>query len=215
LKVDEAQSTRDRILDAAANVFGEKGYRDAGVREICQAAGVNLAAVNYHFGDKASLYRQVIAHTIRQTLAGMPPIRGFEAGRTPPERLEAFIESFMGRVFSVQTRARVLRFMLREIVDPSPALGVIVEQVMRPHFDGLCDIVRGFVGDGADDAFVRRCAMSVIGQCIFYRHNSEALALLDPRLSFDEACVKRLAKHIAAFSIAAIERLAEQGEGER
>ena len=48
-------NTRQRVLEAAGEVFAERGFRAATVREICQRAKANLAAVNYHFGDKERL----------------------------------------------------------------------------------------------------------------------------------------------------------------
>ena len=48
--------TRKRILDAACIVFSNKGFRDATIGDICKLAGSNSASVNYHFGDKESLY---------------------------------------------------------------------------------------------------------------------------------------------------------------
>ena len=45
-------TTKDRLLAAACAVFADKGYRAATVVEICTAAEANIAAVNYHFGNK-------------------------------------------------------------------------------------------------------------------------------------------------------------------
>ncbi len=55
-------STKARILEAAGGVFAAKGFESATIREICQLAGANLAAVNYHFGDKQRLYVEAVKH---------------------------------------------------------------------------------------------------------------------------------------------------------
>ena len=52
--------TRARLLDVATQVFAESGYYAATIRDIAQHAGTNVAAVNYHFGDKLSLYTEIL-----------------------------------------------------------------------------------------------------------------------------------------------------------
>src|SRR5207302_1646729 len=58
------QSTRDRILDAAEQLFGANGVDGTSLREITKDANVNLAAVNYHFQSKEALLRAVVARRI-------------------------------------------------------------------------------------------------------------------------------------------------------
>ena len=57
-------ATRNKLLEAAGQVFAEHGYHSATVREICMRAGANVAAVNYHFGDKLELYTEVLRRSV-------------------------------------------------------------------------------------------------------------------------------------------------------
>jgi AcrR family transcriptional regulator len=61
----ESHTTRERILRAAECLFGQHGFSDSSLRQITDEAGVNLASVNYHFGSKEELYRQVLLRCVR------------------------------------------------------------------------------------------------------------------------------------------------------
>ena len=58
----QAQETRTRLMEAAIEIFAEQGYRSARVRDICEKGRANIAAVNYHFGDKQRLYEACLDH---------------------------------------------------------------------------------------------------------------------------------------------------------
>src|SRR5918998_5615769 len=60
MAVREAAGTKERILDAAQELFGIHGLAGTSLRAVTAAAGVNLAAVNYHFGSKEELFRAVV-----------------------------------------------------------------------------------------------------------------------------------------------------------
>jgi AcrR family transcriptional regulator len=63
--IPDSDGTREKLLEAAAEVFAETGYYGATVRQICARAGANIALVNYHFGDKMGLYTEVLQKSVR------------------------------------------------------------------------------------------------------------------------------------------------------
>src|SRR4051812_20479295 len=90
--------TRQRLLEAAGEVFADFGFRKATVRDICSRAEANVAAVNYHFGDKHKLYSEVLKYAHGCAIAKYPPSLGLSPDSLPEKRLHAFVLSFLQRL---------------------------------------------------------------------------------------------------------------------
>lgn len=88
-------STCDRILDAAERLFAEQGFHPTTLRQITQAAGANLAAVNYHFGSKQALIRAVFRRRLDAlNAARLERLETVHDGNRQPE-LEAVLDAFV------------------------------------------------------------------------------------------------------------------------
>src|SRR5437868_11325514 len=109
------ERTRAKLLDAAGEVFSERGYYDATVREICARAGANVAAVNYHFRDKERLYTTCLARWAQTALEKYPPLLGLPADAPLEQRLEAFVHSFLLRLLDNSRFAWHGKLMSREM----------------------------------------------------------------------------------------------------
>jgi hypothetical protein len=96
--------------------------------------------------------------------------------------------------------------MAHEMIEPTAALGRIVEQMIRPLYDRLCSVVRAIGGGGLAVAEVESAAKSIVGQCLFYKHCSPVLRFLEGRPP-DERDIDALADHIVTFSVAGIRAL--------
>ena len=92
--------TRARLLHAAERLFADRGFKKVTVRDICRAARANVAAVNYHFGDKLGLYREVMQSAIDRIRATNDVARKAGLGRTAEERLRRSIVIFVTRLLA-------------------------------------------------------------------------------------------------------------------
>ncbi len=200
--------TRRQLLEAAGAVFAGAGFRDATVREICRRAGANIAAVNYHFGDKETLYAEVLRYAHGRALQKYPPLLDVSPDAPPEKKLRAFVHSFLLRIFDKGPTAWHGKLMLREMIEPTAALDSLVEERMRPMAGQLRQIVAEILDCPPNDERVRLCGMSVVSQCVFYHHCRPVVSRLFPKhLPRDAAGIGRLASHITTFSLAAMKHL--------
>jgi AcrR family transcriptional regulator len=204
-RVDPA--TRARVLRAAAELFAERGFHGTTVRDIATRAGANVAAGHYHFGSKRDLYIEVLRATfaeVRGVLArgGVQPSAA-ALDRMSRSKLEALLAKRVRLVLENLHGA----LMQREMLDPSDALPIVVAEFIAPMMEDAAAVVRR-LAPGLDDEALRWCVMSIMGQSIFYRFTMPAsLSVLGLR-TFSAAYARRLAAHIAAFSIGGLARVA-------
>jgi AcrR family transcriptional regulator len=203
--------THTRLLTAAERLFAERGFRKVTVRDICRAARANVAAVNYHFGDKLGLYREVLRSAIDRMRANNDAARRAAQGRSPEERLRRWIETFVTRLLSSDFDT-VYRLVHREVNDPTPALDDLVEQGIRPRIEYLAGLVADVLGVSVSDARVTRCVATIQTQVIAYLPHPIAARVglaLHPKGAADVAAA---AGHIADFSLGGVRAVARAAE---
>ncbi len=206
---DPAQlATRQQILEVAGEVFAEVGFRNATVREICHRAGVNNAAINYHFGDKETLYTEVLRYSQEKAHEKYPLLLNINASAAPEEKLRAFIQSFLLRIFEKGVIAWHGKLMSREMMEPTAALDSIIAEKIRPMAEQLRVLVAEILKRPPGDDTVRLCSFSIVSQCVFYHHCRPVLTRLYPNQPpLDSLGAAHLAEHITRFSLAALKNL--------
>jgi TetR/AcrR family transcriptional regulator, regulator of cefoperazone and chloramphenicol sensitivity len=206
---DRSTETRLKLIEAAAEAFSELGFRDATVREICRRAGANVAAVNYHFGDKDRLYSAALDHCIRVAHEKYPPNLGVTATDPPDKRLAAFVRSLLLRLFDSSRASRHGQLIARELVDPTPALDEQVKSTIGPMMAQLDVALREMVGDSLTDEQRHALALQVLSQCTAYHHYRPLIDRLYPDQGIDAAAIGRLAEQITQFTLSGIRGLVE------
>lgn len=142
------QSTWDarrlQILDAAGPIFAERGYQDATIREISSVAGVNLASINYYFGDKQTLYAEALRIAQKRNVA-MGWLGADDIAEDPRQALKSFLDAMLARMLSRLQQSWEGRLLMREVLQPTHASGQVVEEYFRPVFDCLMNILRALL----------------------------------------------------------------------
>ena len=208
-EISASNETRRRLLEAAGAVFAKKGFRNATIREICRRARANLAAVNYHFGDKERLYLAVLVYAHTRARGKYPLFSGDSEDIPPALRLRAFIHDFMFSLLDEGIPAWYSKLMAREMIDPTTALDTVVGNMMRPMAEKLGAIVRELLGAGVTDDQVRYCQLSIVSQCVHYRHARPVIERLFPQQKYGPADIQALVDHITRFSLIALKGLAQ------
>jgi TetR/AcrR family transcriptional regulator, regulator of cefoperazone and chloramphenicol sensitivity len=202
---DDEQGTRRRLLEAAGQIFADKGFDRATGKEICERAGTNTAAVNYYFGGMEGLYAAVLweAHNRFVTfemasaaVAGQTDVKG---------RLEAIIRLIIRTITGPVSSSWVLRVLGREILAASAALDTIREKEIVPKARLLRSIVSELMDLPEDHPAVARGCVSVLAPCfMLLLFDRRTLKRALPKLSLSAEDSDALVQHLVQFSLAGL-----------
>jgi AcrR family transcriptional regulator len=197
------RETHDRLLAAATRLFAERGFAKVTVRDICDRAHANVAAVNYHFGGKVGLYEQVLRSAIAIMQATTTQAREAGAGRPPAEQLRIYVQIFIERIVGAGHNSWIHRLMTHEMSDPTPGLDLVIDQVIRPRMEFVGGIIAALIAAPPDDPRVALCSMSVQAQCMALM-NAQIGERINPQMKITPARLDSIAEHITNFSLAGI-----------
>lgn len=198
----ELESAKERLLEAAQEVFAERGYAAASVRDICGQAGVNIAAVNYYFGDKERLYIEAVK-TAHSCAMAEPPMPEWPAGYSPWQKLREFIGVVVQRIMRDQ-KPHLMQLVMRELSQPTAACAEVVRDSIRPMADVLMSILSELMpGVRPEECYM--FGFSVMGQILIHKQNRPVVRGLMGDDAHDRLTTEHIAQHIFAIMQAGIE----------
>jgi len=198
--------TRQRLIESAAVLFAANGFENVTVREICKESNANVAAINYHFGDKAGLYRAVITVAISVMLETNELSQRAGDGLSPEDQLRGFVRVFVTRLNSDGPIAWIHRLMAREFEHPTEALDQVMTQVVKPRLEYLFGVVGAVMQLPPSDVRVIRCVGSLQMQCFMAaRRMPTPLERTFGPMTRD---IEGTAAHIAEFSLGGMRAMA-------
>jgi AcrR family transcriptional regulator len=211
-RIDQSVSvTQYRILEAAGDIFAESGFRNATVREICKRAGVNLAAVCYHFGDKERLYFEVLRYWHDVSMKIYPMDSAVNKDLSPEERLRNFIRLFLLRMLDKGKPAWFGKLIAKELTEPTAAFDRLVEEIVRPFYRILELIIAEILGNRVSEEKIRFCCESIISQCLRYEIKPVITRVFQKDVYSPEG-IERIADHITQFSLMGLKYLLKGGK---
>ena len=155
-------STKDRILASAILLFESNGFEGASVRAICSQANANIAAINYYFGSKETLYGEVVKHVFLASDGSETMPRLAHNPMEPIAQLFAGVEWHVTR-YLPRENSTLATFIRRELANPSPLLQEIVDLTILQSLVALKEIVTAILPDGVSDDEINHHCLQING----------------------------------------------------
>ena len=175
--------SRERLLEAAVDVFGKYGFESATTRRIANAANVNIAAIPYYFSGKEGLYHAAVTHIVEKIEAKGGNILKNKVALATKKHLSRedaieTLETLLGAVIDFMVGSpeapRVARMLLREQLDPSSAYDIIYSRVMSRIINSIAEFLT-VIHEDIPPRTARLRAMAIMGQVIAFRVGRETM----------------------------------------
>lgn len=205
-----AQETRRKLMEAAGRVFAAHGLHAATIKQITDAAGVNMAAVNYHFRDKFELYEAIVLEAFNEAIAPMAKV--VLPDGPPAARLEAFVETFLRHLLAPNRPEWQKAIISRETTHPVSRLGDAIRDGIRQNTRQLRRIFQDLLGPEVSENMMAMAVCGTIGQCLFFIDHRPMIEHIFPQATVVDD-IPALAKGIVAIvlrGVAATNRDAQE-----
>ena len=198
---ERSAQARLKLLEQATRVFAAKGYAGASTREICEAAGVNLSAIRYYFGNKEGLFRAALFGPIRVVTER---IAGFD---DPSLDFAQAMRMVLGPLLEMAHRngdeLQVTRLYLRESLEPTPIFRDLVQREILPFHQALAALLARHCKLAAADAEIHQLAFAMVAMANDYCISRAYMNILAPevlaRPQADTLVLERLLDYCAAM----------------
>lgn len=199
-----AEITRQALLDHATDVFAENGFDHASVREITRRAAANQAAINYHFGGKEALYREVLRLAVA-AISESSLLDDDTIGRlTREEAVRLFIRQQVTPLLKRGQIGRYLRIFAWETLAPTPVYRDFIASEKLTILDQAEKIVRRFLPPAAPSSDVTVATIWLTQQAIPFIRHYDMLSKPPLNLKMDNAFIEQLAADLGRMAVAAL-----------
>lgn len=190
--------TRERVLEAACNLFAEAGFHGTHFREVCRRAQSNVAGICYYFGSKEGLHEAVIEEARQQLISFRNQSSTVPEDASPEDRLRTLVQGLFEKLSG--ERAWIAKLLAREWLDSISGAPSSAGAGLQRKFILLQALIREFLGAQSDRETIRLHALSILCECVFFSIAGGNNHQLAPGLVCQLPAATSLAKHVAAWS---------------
>ncbi len=194
----DGADARQRLLFSALSLFAEKGFSQTSTREIALAAGANIGAISYYFGDKAGLYRAAFTEPLGSpknviALYSQPHF-------TLRQSLEGFFASFLEPLKQSGLVQQCTRLHFREMMDPTGLWVEELEHGIRPAHLALVATLRRHLRLAKADDELHRLAFAITSLALQMFLGRDVIEAIRPRLIGSPSAINQAAGRLADFA---------------
>ncbi|RYF41430.1 MAG: DUF1956 domain-containing protein [Comamonadaceae bacterium] len=180
----DGAEARAQLIRAALKLFSDKGFAKTSTREIATAAGANIAAISYYFGDKAGLYRAVFTEPLG--VVGDRDITAYnQPGQSLRDSLRVFLCSFLEPMKQGELVQLSARLHFREMLEPTGLWAQEVDEGIKPAHAAMVAMLSRHLGLAEPDDGVHRLAFCIGGLVVQLFVCRDVVELVRPQL-FDK-----------------------------
>jgi AcrR family transcriptional regulator len=201
----QMKDTRTALLESAEKLFLSHGFEGVSIRQITEASGANVAAVNYHFNGKINLYREVLAQLLDGIVLDKLALLEKLDQQQPPAGLEQVLNTYVRSYFDAHLTSpdndRLLQIIYREMGPDAIASDLVSTKLVPIHQAFQRIIVKTCPGLKAEH--VSFCVSSIMGQVLHFIRSREFLrSMRNPERNKD--FIEEAIQHITQFSLRGI-----------
>ncbi len=203
---EDGAQTRQQLLEVAGQLFAEHGYARATSKEICERAGTNIAAVNYHFGGKEGLYAAVLEEAHARLVSIELVTTTTQGDADAGGKLRILLTQVVGEIARRDRDTWALRVLSREVMAPTPMMDRMISSQIQPKLKLVAGMIAQAIGVPPSHPAVSRCLVSIIGPCGFLLiTNPDWQKQVFPSFTLDP---QTLVEHMVTFALGGLQAVA-------